>query len=116
MGVYDSGGEGLEDGGVGADIWLAVVGFLEGNEARGDVDRRGEFVDFDELFPLLVVLGDDPFFGVAVRDGFAGAEGVHHLFAFEAESGFEGIVAVVEAGVDDLEGMGIRGGEVVVEV
>ena len=60
------------------------------------------FVDAETGFPLFWGLGDDPFLGVAVRDVVLGAECVEELFAFDAEGGFEGVDAVVEACMDDL--------------
>lgn len=60
------------------------------------------FVDAETGFPLFWGLGDDPFLGVAVRDVVLGAECVEELFAFDAEGGFEGVGAVVEACMDDL--------------
>ena len=102
VGVYDSGGEGLEDPGCGPHVGLAVAGLLEWDEARGDGDGAREFVDFGYFLPLFLVLGYDPLLRVAVGDVLFGAEGVHHFFAFETESRFERVVPVVEAGVDDL--------------
>ena len=66
-------------------------------------------MDFDKLFPLLVVLSDDPFLGVGVWDGVRSTERIHHGFACEAKGCFEGVVAVVEAGMDDLRGGIVRG-------
>ena len=49
------------------------------------------------------VLGKDPFLGIAVGDAFLVAEVVHQLLPFEAERGFAGVMAVVDACVDDLK-------------
>jgi hypothetical protein len=51
---------------------------------------------------LLVVLRDDPFLAVVVRDVVAGAEVVEHLFTLEAELRLERVVAIVEPCVDHL--------------
>lgn len=104
MRVDDAGGGGFEHAGGGADGWFAVVRFLEGEEARGDGDGAGEGVHFGQFFPLLLVLGHDPLFRVAVGDVVARAEGVHHFSASHAEGGFERVGAIVESGVNDLVG------------
>ena len=46
------------------------------------------------------VSGYDQFAGVAEGDVVLGAKVVHQAIAFDAESGFEGIFWVVDAGVD----------------
>ena len=60
-------------------------------------------MDFDEFFPLLVCLGNDPFAHIFVRDAVFLAQGVHLLPAFDAEFRFEGVSPVVEACMYHLE-------------
>ena len=63
------------------------MGFGKGDEVCGDTDGGGEGVQVGEFVVLVGVLGDDPFFRVAVRDGVFGAEGVEFLAAGKAEVG-----------------------------
>lgn len=62
----------------------------------------GEFLDLDKLLPLPVVLRHDPFLRIPVANVILPAELVHHLPAFDAQTGFERVFSVVEAGVNDL--------------
>ena len=109
MRVDDPGRGGFEHAGEGPHRGFAARGFGGGDEVRGDGDGGGKGVHFFELGILFRVLGDDPFFGVAVRDRVLRAERVQHFFAAEAEARFQRVGAVVEARVDDLGGGGLVG-------
>ena len=102
MAVDDAGCRALHDAGQGAHFGFAPLCFFLAQDACGDADAFGVFVHAQTGFPLFWGLGDDPFFGVAVWDVVLGAECVQELFALDAEGGFQGVGAVVEACVDDL--------------
>ena len=67
-----------------------------------DTVDRGAAFDVVEKLDLRIVRGNDQFAAAFVLDPVAFAIGVHHVAAFDAEPRFVGILAVVDAGVDDL--------------
>ena len=51
---------------------------------RRNTDRARKFVRFEKGFMLLLVLREDPFSGIAVRNVLLLTYVIHHLLTFEA--------------------------------
>lgn len=92
----------LQDPRARADLGLAARGLRRRDETSRDAELFRELVDFERCVPLLLVLRDDPFLCVSVRDSGRGAELVEEVFAADAEGCFLAGGAVVQACVDYL--------------
>ena len=68
-----------------------------------DADRLREFMSLHKLLMLLLVLCQNPLFGIAIRDVLFLAQIVHHLLAFEAQSRLQGVWTIVYTGMYYLE-------------
>lgn len=108
--VDDARGGGFETARLGANVGLARrhLGFAQPAD-RHAVGKRVSAVPIHPFESLALGAGlrDDPFARVAMGHIVGGAKVVEHFFAADAEVGFEGGGAVVDACVDDL---GVAGG------
>lgn len=92
----------LHDPGESLHLRFPPLGLLVADEPGGYAEGLRELVCAQRGSPLLFVLRDDPFLRVAVGDASFCAEVVHHLFAADAEFGFEGVGPVVDPRMDYL--------------
>lgn len=104
VGVDDAGARTPEGAGAGLDGGREGRGVAGGEEFGGDGQGGGVGVEVLEGGVFVGGLGDDQLAGALVGDGVRGAEGVEELGATEAEARFEGVLGVVEPGMDYLAG------------
>lgn len=108
--VDDARGGGLKTARLGAHIRLPRRHLVLTQPAHRDaISKRIRAVPIHPLQRLALrgVLRDDPFPRVTMGHVVLGTKVVEHFFATDAEVGFQGGGAVVDAGVDDL---GVAGG------